>query len=149
MHEGHEGTKGTKKKGRLIMLRVGSTMPQAVEDVAQSCVDCGFTVHQKLGPGFKEIIYERAFCLELDSRGIKYESEKPILVQYKEWQIPGQKVDLVVEGVVIVEIKAVPRFREIHRDQLLSYLKTMNLRLGLLMNFHGATFRGNCKRVAN
>jgi GxxExxY protein len=60
-------------------------------------VDCGIHVHRALGPGFKEKIYHRAYCLELDSRGIKFECEKPIVVRYKNWEIPGQKVDLIVE----------------------------------------------------
>ena len=57
-------------------------------------------------------------------------------MRYKEWTIPGQTVDLVVDGVVLVEVKAVPRLAELHRRQVLSYLKTTDLRIGLLMNFN-------------
>jgi GxxExxY protein len=93
------------------------------------------------------VIYKRAYCLELAARGIPFESEKPIRVRYRDWEIPGQQVDLIVRGSVLVEIKAVPRLREIHRAQALSYLKTLNLRVALLINFGAATFKGNVKRV--
>jgi hypothetical protein len=80
---------------------VFAPVPLAVEKAASECVDCGIHVHRALGPGFKEKIYHRAYCLELDSRGIKFECEKPIVVGYKNWEIPGQKVDLIVEGVLV------------------------------------------------
>lgn len=130
------------------MMTTYVPIPAVVEKIASACVDTGMCVHRILGPGFKEDIYERAFCLELDSRGIKFECQKPILVRYKMWDIPGQRVDLVVEGSVLVEVKAIPRLRRIHQSQVLSYLKTMDLRLGLLMNFNGRLFRDGLKRVA-
>lgn len=122
-------------------------IPREVEQIASICVDSGLHVHSALGPGLKEIIYDRAFCLELDSRGIPYEAEKKILVKYKSWTIPGQRVDLIVAGVVLVELKAVPRLRKIHSSQVLSYLKTLDLRLGLLMNFNTRLLRDGLRRV--
>ena len=119
----------------------------AVEEVARECIDCAMHVHRNLGPGFRELIYQRAFCLELDSRGVKFECEKRIVVPYKEWMIPGQKVDLIVENVVLVELKAVPKLRKIHQHQVISYLKAMKLRLGLLMNFNTRLLRDGLKRV--
>ena len=129
------------------MLRIQSALPKEIEECATQLVDVGFTVHNILGPGFKEKIYEKAFCLELELRKLKFECEKPIQVKYKHWQIPGQKVDLIVEGLVLVELKAVPRLRPIHRRQALSYLRTMGLRLALLMNFNREVFHGSVKRV--
>lgn len=122
-------------------------IPVAVERTASVCVDCGIHVHRALGPGFKELIYKRAYCLELDLRGIRYECEKPILVRYKQWEIPGQKVDLIVEGLVLIEIKAVPKVKEIHRLQTLSYLKTAGLRLGFVMNFNTGVLKDGLRRV--
>ncbi len=118
------------------MLRISSPLTAEQESIVSSAIDCGFTVHRTLGPGFREKIYERAFCLELESRGLQFETEKPILVRYKDWEIPGQKVDLIVEGIVLIEIKTVPRLRPIHRAQVLSYLRTLELRVGILMNFN-------------
>ena len=122
-------------------------IPAAVERIAAVCVDCGLQVHRGLGPGFKERIYEQAFCLELDSRGVKFECEKPIVVPYKTWLVPGQKVDLLVDGVVLVEIKAVAKLRKIHISQTVSYLRTLDLRLGLLMNFNQRLYKDGLKRV--
>src|SRR5215204_3067578 len=129
------------------MLRMNSSLPAEVEAVVTEAVDVGYTVYSELGPGFKEPIYERAFCLELDARGITYECEKRIEVKYKQWRIPGQKVDLLIANVVLVELKAVPCLKKIHRRQVLSYLKTMDLRVGLLMNFNVTFFKTNIKRV--
>lgn len=91
----------------------------------------------------------RAGCLELDLRGLTFECEKPILVRYKQWNIPGQKVDLIVAGVVLVEIKAVPKLRPVHRAQVVSYLKTLDLKVGLLMNFKAAVLKDGFQRVVN
>lgn len=110
-------------------------------------MDCAFALHRELGPGFKEIIYERAFRLELDSRGIRFESETTVEVKYRSWLIPGQRIDLIVEGVVLVEIKAVPLLKPLHDMQTLSYLKTTGLRVGLLMNFNSTLLKNGLKRI--
>ena len=68
-------------------------------------------------------------------------------MKYKEWRIPGQKVDLVVAEIVLVELKAVPQLRKLHHRQVLSYLKTMDLRIGLLVNFNVSLFKHGVKRV--
>jgi GxxExxY protein len=68
-------------------------------------------------------------------------------VKYKQWDIPGQKVDLIIAGLVLVELKAVPRLRAVHREQVRSYLRTTGLRIGLLMNFSQALFKHGIKRV--
>ncbi|MBA2305373.1 MAG: GxxExxY protein [Acidobacteria bacterium] len=86
-------------------------IPADVERIASTCINCGIHVHRFLGPGFKEVIYQRAFCLELDARGVAFETEKQILVRYKSWSIPGQRIDLIVGGAVLVEIKALPKLR--------------------------------------
>ncbi|MGH9311111.1 MAG: GxxExxY protein, partial [Vicinamibacterales bacterium] len=131
------------------MLRVNSPLTDAEEKVVALTMDCAFAVSRTLGPGFREKIYARAFCLELDSRGLPFECEKKIAVRYKQWLIPGQTVDLIVAGLVLVEIKAVPQIRQIHRVQVLSYLKTMGLRVGLLMNFNTVLLKDNLFRIVN
>jgi GxxExxY protein len=110
-------------------------------------MDCAFAVHRLLGPGFREKIYERALCLELDASGLKFECEKPIDVRFREWLIPGQKVDLLVEGCILVEMKVVPKLRRLHRLQVLSYMKTLDLRIGLLINFNVPVLKDGFKRV--
>jgi len=110
-------------------------------------MDCAFTVHREVGPGFRERFYHTAFGLELNSRGLKYECEKVISVKYRQWEIPGHKVDLIVEGIVLVEVKAVPRIREIHRAQVRAYLKATGLRVGLLINFNEVVLKNGFRRI--
>ena len=129
------------------MLRVVSPLAPEVEEKVTRVVDVGFTVHSLLGPGFKEKIYEKAFCLELEQRGLKFECEKKVSVVYKGTPIPGQKIDLIVEGLVLVELKAVPRLRPLYHRQVISYLRTTDLPIGLLMNFNTTLFKNGVKRV--
>lgn len=124
-----------------------SPLPSETEVIVRGVMDCAFTVHRALGPGFREKIYVRALCLELDAQKLKFETDKNILVRYKQWQIPGQTVDLLVESSVLVEAKVVPRLRPMHRLQVLSYLKTLNLRIGLLINFNVPVLEDGFKRV--
>ena len=129
------------------MLRVSSPLSPEAEAIVTETVDCAFTVHRILGPGFRELIYERALRLELDSRGIAFESEKWIDVKYRQWTIPGQRIDLIVRKVVIVEVKVAPKLRTLHEAQLRSYLKTTGIRVGLLINLNSEIFKGSIRRV--
>ena len=128
-------------------LRLESPLPPETEALVRAVMDCAFAVHRSLGPGFREIIYARALHLELDAQKLKFEAEKKIKVRYKHWEIPGQKVDLLVESSVLVEVKVVPRLRPMHRLQVLSYLKTLDLRIGLLINFNVPVLKAGFKRV--
>jgi len=127
--------------------RARSPLDAETETLVTAIMDCAFTVHRTLGPGFRERIYSRAFCLELDWRHLSFESEKPIEVRYRRWSIPGQKIDLIVGGKVLVELKTVPRLQPIHRAQVVSYLKTLDLRIGLLVNFNAGVLKDGFKRV--
>lgn len=129
------------------MLRIQSRLSPEVDRIVSRCIDCGIAVHRELGPGFKEAIYHQALRLEMNLRGVRFETEKPITVRYKGWEIPGQKLDLLVEGTVIVEIKAVPKLIELHRYQLQSYLRTLKLEVGLLMNFRTRLLKHGIRRV--
>jgi GxxExxY protein len=129
------------------MLNVRSELSPEEEAIVSEVIGCAIAVHKELGPGFKESIYHRAFRLELDSRGIPYASDKPILVRYRNWDIPGQKVDLIVARIVLVELKVVPRLRPVHRHQVQSYLRTTKLPIGLLMNFNVTLLKDGLQRV--
>jgi GxxExxY protein len=85
--------------------------------------------------------------LELNSRSLSFESDKPILVKYREWLIPGQQIDLIVAGTVLVELKAVPRLRPLHQYQVRSYLRTTGLPVGLLLNFNAALLKDGMQRI--
>ena len=131
------------------MLRVISPLTHREEHVLSLVMDCAFSVHRELGPGFRERIYDTACCLELNARGIKFEREKRIDVRYKQWAIPGQRIDLVVEDLVLVEIKAVPKLLRLHECQVRSYLKTMGLRAGLLVNFNTVLVKNGIRRIVS
>ena len=77
-------------------MKLRSPLTDAEEQIVSRVIGCGIEVHRALGPGFKERIYERAFALELETRGLRFEAEKPIEVTYKQWKIPGQRIDLIV-----------------------------------------------------
>jgi GxxExxY protein len=123
-------------------------LPSEQEKVVTSCVAAGMAVHRELGPGFKERIYQQAYALELDSQGVRFECEKMIEVTYREWKIPGQRIDLIVEGIVLVEIKAVPVIKALHHAQVRSYLKTTGIHVGLLLNFNSLLLKDGLKRIA-
>jgi GxxExxY protein len=124
-------------------------IPEETEEVGRRIIGCAITVHRILGPGFKEPIYQRAFCLELDSVGLSYECEKRVSVRYKHWEIPGHRIDLLVGGCVIVELKVAWRLKDIHKRQVVSYLRATNLRLGFVINFNVDILKdGGIKRVA-
>jgi GxxExxY protein len=139
------------KKGRIegvqVMLKTASRLSDAHEVIVSKCLDAAIAVHRELGPGFREIIYHRALLLELDSRGVAFETEKPIAVRYRDWVIPGQKADLVVEKIVLVEIKTVPKLKPVHRHQVTSYLKAADLKVGLLLNFSASLLKYGMQRV--
>ena len=110
-------------------------------------IGCALALHRALGPGFLESIYKKAMRLELEARGISYEYERPIGVSYRGMQISGQRVDLIVCGEIVVELKSVIRLDEVHRAQLISYLRTTGLRGGLLINFRVPLLRRGLQRV--
>ena len=142
-HEGREGREGL----RPFSMRLPSPLSAEAEDAMAETIGCAIAVHRALGPGFLESIYKRAMHIELDARGISYESEKAITVPYRGTQIHGQRVDLIVRNLIIVELKAVKRFDDVHQSQLISYLKTTGLRGGLLINFRVPVLKVGLKRV--
>lgn len=119
------------------------------ERIAHEVIGAAIEVHRLLGPGFLEKIYERALTHELELRGLGVQRQHEILVPYKDILIPGQQLDLLVAGRVIVVLKAVDQFHPIHHAQLLSYLKATGLRLGLLLNFNVKMMKEGIKRLAH
>lgn len=111
-------------------------VPAHVEWVGRRVIGCAIAVHRALGPGYKESIYVEALCIEMDSRGLKFEREKPLKVFYKGREIPGQRLDLMIENALIVECKVTDAIIPIHTRQMTSYLKTTGLRLGFIFNFN-------------
>jgi GxxExxY protein len=122
-------------------------IPERDEETAKVVIGAAIEVHRHLGPGFIEYVHRKALAYELSLRGLDVEQEKQILVPYKEIQIAGQRLDLLVGGRLIVELKCVEEFAPIHQAQLLSYLKATRLRLGLLLNFKTQVLKDGIKRI--
>jgi GxxExxY protein len=110
-------------------------------------IGAAIEVHRQLGPGYLEGVYEEAMCIELELRGVPFERQSKIAVPYKGAIIGESRVDLLVAGQLIVELKAVTSIAPIHRAQVLSYLKVTGRSLALLINFNVAVLRDGLHRV--
>jgi len=110
--------------------------PRELNDLSGRILGAAIEVHRHLGPGLVETVYEVALEHELRLQGLAVDRQMPIAVRYKDIQIGGQRLDMLVEGKVVVELKSVESLAPIHEAQLLSYLKAAGLRLGLLINFN-------------
>ena len=121
-----------------------------VEQLARIAVDAGLDLHKELGPGLLESVYETLLAASLGQRGIKVDRQKPIELRYAGLVFAeGFRADLILDDKLIIEVKSVDRLAPVHAKQLLTYLRLLNLPLGLLMNFGGASFREGVRRVVN
>ncbi|RME90009.1 MAG: GxxExxY protein [Anaerolineae bacterium] len=116
-------------------------------DLSYQIMQVMFEVHNQLGPGFPEGIYERAAVLEFKARRIPIEEQKTIQVMYKGQVVGTYRIDLIVDGKIILELKAVSALNDLFKQQVLAYLKATGLRLGILVNF-GAS-RVEAVRIVN
>ncbi|MBO9483132.1 GxxExxY protein [Salinisphaera sp. G21_0] len=118
--------------------------------LSEHIIGCAIEVHRVLGPGLLESIYEEALFFELKQANLQVERQVPVPVYYKNKKLNTDlKLDLLVEGLVIVELKAVEKLNRIHDAQLLTYLKMNNLWLGLLINFNEYVLKHGIKRLVN
>jgi len=121
-----------------------------INDLTGEVIGAAIEVHKHLGPGLLESVYEECLCHELRSREIVYERQKPLPINYKEVRFDcGYRLDLVVEDKVILELKSCERIEDIHKAQLLTYLKLSGLKLGLIMNFKVPIMKEGIVRVVN
>ncbi|MFA5554403.1 MAG: GxxExxY protein [Phycisphaerae bacterium] len=118
------------------------------DDLTEKIIGAAIEVHRELGPGLLESIYEEALCYEFELQEIKYKRQVPADVMYKGKVIKGQKIDLLVEDEVVVEIKSLSKMPEVALAQTLSYLKATKLRRGLIVNFGEKRLVDGIKRVA-
>jgi GxxExxY protein len=129
------------------MLKVYSPLPDALEQLAHDVIGGCVAVHQALGPGLVETIYSRAVVRELTARGIPHDVEKSIPVRYRGELLCYQRLDLFVDGRIVLELKSVDRLDSIHVAQVLSYLRIAGVRLGLLVNFNVPILKYGIRRV--
>jgi GxxExxY protein len=130
----------------MRLSRTTSALAPELEVLVTRTIGCAIRVHAALGPGYLEGLYQDAMSIELESEGLAFEREFATNVMYRGGPLRTQRLDLVVEGQIVVELKAVERLERIHQAQLLSYLKATGIRVGLLMNFHDEYLKTSLRR---
>jgi GxxExxY protein len=118
------------------------------DDITERIIGAAIEVHRTLGPGLLESIYEEALCHELQLQGVQFERQVAVDVAYKGCVIAGQRLDLLVEGEVVVEVKSVRTLPEVATAQVLSYLKATGLKRALLINFGEERLVDGVKRIS-
>lgn len=124
-------------------------LPPAIEDAGRAVIGCAIEVQRHLGPGLPEKLYEDALVHELKLALLSAEQQVELAVPYKGILLRGQRLDLVVSGSVIVELKALAELHPVHAAQLLSYLRAADLPLGYLFNFNSLILKDAMKRICN
>jgi GxxExxY protein len=120
------------------------------EEIIKITLDEAFYIHKSIGPGMLESVYQTCLAYRLRERGLFVETEKPVPVIFEEIKLEcGYRADIVVERRIIVETKSIEVFAPIHIAQLLTQLRFLSLRLGLLLNFNTVYLKDGIKRVAN
>ena len=118
-----------------------------LDRLAHEVIGAAIEVHKALGPGYLESVYETALAIELDHRGIRYERQNAYSLAYRGLPVGEGRIDLLVAGMLVVELKAVEQFAPIHKAQVISYLKATGCRLGLLINFNVTVLKDGIQRI--
>ena len=119
-----------------------------MDELSERVIGAAIRVHRELGPGLLESAYEACLAFELRESGLQVFTQVPLPVVYRGVKLDcGYRLDFVVEGQLLIELKAVERLQPIHEAQILSYLKLSGIRLGLLMNFHSQLLKDGIKRI--
>lgn len=117
------------------------------KDITEKIIGCAMQVHKTLGNGFQELIYQRAYAIEFDHAGLKFEREREMDIYYRDEKIGARRVDFFVEGVIMVELKAIIQLEDVHLAQAKNYLEAYNMQSGLLINFGAKSLQ--FKRIFN
>jgi GxxExxY protein len=121
-----------------------------LNQLSSQIIGAAIEVHRHLGPGLLESAYEECLCRELTLRGIGIERQKALPLEYKGAKLDcGYRLDLIVENILILELKACEKIEPIHKAQILTYLKLTDLHLGLILNFNVAVMRDGVIRIVN
>ncbi|WP_372652165.1 GxxExxY protein [Draconibacterium sp.] len=105
------------------------------DELTYKIIGCAMKVHNTLGNGFQEVIYQRCLAIELDNAGIAYQREQEMPIYYEEYEVGKRRADFIIEEKVMVELKAIISLDDVHLAQGLNYLTAYDLETGLLMNF--------------
>lgn len=120
---------------------------EEINQLTHKIIGCAMEVHNHLGNGFQEVVYQRALSIELNMQGIGHIREQEMPLQYKGYDVGTRRVDFFVEGKVMVEIKAIEKLEEVHKAQAINYCEAYNIADGLLINFGSKSL--DFKRVYN
>jgi GxxExxY protein len=121
-----------------------------IESLASAAVDCGFHIHREIGPGLLESAYEMLLAESLIQRGFEVTRQVPISLNANGIFIENAfRADLIINGKLLIEVKSTEQHAAVHAKQLLTYLRLMQMPLGILMNFGTATFKEGVRRIAN
>ncbi len=121
-----------------------------IDEITGQAVDAALKLHTRLGPGLLESVYELVLTSELERRGLMVERQKPVSFEFDGLRFEDAfRVDLLVEGCVVVELKSVETMAPVHSKQILTYIRLLNLPVGLLINFGAATMKEGLHRVVN
>lgn len=120
---------------------------EEADRLTREVIGAAIEVHRVLGPGFDEGVYERALRVELELRRTPFESQVPVAIDYKGHPVGDGRMDIVVGGLIVVEMKAVDGLLALHTAQVITYLKATGLRLGLLINFNVPLLKDGLKRI--
>ncbi len=125
-------------------------MTTDVEELTRIALDCGYKLHREIGPGLLETVYEVLLAEFLSERGLRIERQKIVPIVFRGKLLDEAfRVDLLVEDRLVIELKSTERHAPVHAKQVLTYLRLMDLPLGLLMNFGAPSFKEGVKRLAN
>jgi iron complex transport system substrate-binding protein len=123
---------------------------EELERLAGIAIDCGYRLHSDLGPGLLETVYEQLLAIEFAEHGLACRRQVPVPIQYKGVVIDNAfKIDLLIEDRLIIELKSTEQHATVHAKQVMTYLRLMDLPLGILMNFGFPTLKAGVKRLAN
>lgn len=121
-----------------------------IERIASTVIDCGFRIHDRLGPGMLESAYEALLAELLIRAGLRVERQRIVPIKLDDIVVDaGFRADLIIESKLLIELKSIERLAPVHGKQVLTYLRFMDLRLGLLMNFGAPLFKDGLRRIVN
>ncbi len=119
-------------------------------EITEKIIGCAIVVHRELGPGLLESAYKECLAFELIESGLKVRREVPMPIVYKDVKLDhGYRIDLLVENKIVVELKTVEALTDVHKAQVLTYLRLGDFKIGLLFNFNSAVLVKNMKRIIN
>ena len=119
-------------------------------EISKIFLDIAFKVHKTLGSGLFESVYENIVCYELDKQNIPYDIQKTVPIEYDGRKFDNAfRADIIIDNKVIIELKSIEKLNDLHKKQLLTYLKLTGLRLGLLINFNETLLKNGIVRIVN